>query len=465
MEPSGTGTGPIPGMQYDLPARSKKVVQPLAHGDQTDTNSGAQPAIDLIRQKLNQIYSQEPDAKEERREAESVTKRSKHQQFMHELSQSGRSLAEIQTAWHNYYVNLPDEEKHQVWKEFYANHHQFAPQTEVVDTPQHLDLPGTAQSQPKPAKLEGEALEAAIATVPERVLEQPETPQVAGVHSATFDLPPAPKQTSKRNQPKPRTVTDIKDQLLSKVDQRAKKQSRARAHVQSLMFGIASGFFVLTILLFSFFNERFIAPFMTPSRAISNTPIIIDPNNAAAGSEPKIIIPKINVDIPVVYDVKSIKEEAVQAGLERGVVHYPTTPNPGELGNGVIFGHSANNILNKGEYKFAFVLLRKLEPGDLFYIQKDSKLYVYKVYEKKVVPPTDVSVLNKKEKPATFTLITCDPPGTNLNRLVVVGEQISPDPSNGTPSSAITPDTKDQPAQLPSNSPSLWDRFWGTFSN
>jgi LPXTG-site transpeptidase (sortase) family protein len=458
MEPTGPGQGPTPGMQYDLPARQKKIVQPMQH---VQNQEGTQPAIDLIRQKLNQIYGQEPDAREEKQEAEAVTVRSKHQQFMHELSQSGRSLAEIQTAWHNYYVNLPDEEKHEVWHEFYANHQQFAPELAKAT---HIPKPEPLGITPdKPKKLQGKDLEAAIATVPEKVLDQPDValPEPKQKHLGHSK----PKRVAKRNRQDPRTVTDIKDQLLTKVSQRAKRHSKVHAHVQSLMFGLASGLIVLTVLLFSFFNERFLAPFMTPSRAISNTPIIIDPNNSSAGPESKIIIPKINVDIPVVYDVKSIKEDAVQAGLERGVVHYATTPNPGELGNGVVFGHSANNILNKGEYKFAFVLLRKLEPGDLFYLQKNSKLYVYKVYEKKVVPPTDISVLNTKDKPATFTLITCDPPGTNLNRLVVVGEQISPDPGTGVPSTATSQGTADKPAQLPSNSPSLWDRFWGSLSN
>jgi sortase (surface protein transpeptidase) len=36
----------------------------------------------------------------------------------------------------------------------------------------------------------------------------------------------------------------------------------------------------------------------------------------------KLIIPKINVEIPVVYDVNTIEESAVEKGLERGVVHY-----------------------------------------------------------------------------------------------------------------------------------------------
>ncbi|HYH35891.1 MAG TPA: hypothetical protein VD706_00095, partial [Candidatus Saccharimonadales bacterium] len=64
---------------------------------------------------------------------------------------------------------------------------------------------------------------------------------------------------------------------------------------------------------------------------------------------------------------------------------------------------------------------------------------------------------------ATATLITCDPPGTSLRRLVVVGQQISPDPSGNT--QAAIPDTGGQSGtdtNLPGNGPTLWGRFIST---
>jgi sortase A len=215
--------------------------------------------------------------------------------------------------------------------------------------------------------------------------------------------------------------------------------------------------------MFGLFNERFIAPFITPSKSVSNTPIIIDPSTTAVGPEPKVIIPKINVEIPIVFDEESTEEAAIQRALEEGVIHYATTSNPGEQGNGAIFGHSSNNILNKGKYKFAFVLLRRLESGDVFYVQKDGKRFAYRVYKKTVVSPDQVAVLGAQDKPSTMSLITCDPPGTSLNRLVVVGEQISPDPSTNVASTANQETTS--PAILPSNSPSLWSRLTSWLSS
>lgn len=394
-----------------LSSQSRKVVEPLPSAKSDN------PAADLIRQRLNSLYADEPSAKEEIAEVKEVKHRSKHQQFMYDLSNSGKSLAEIQTQWHEYYSALPNDEKHEVWQEFYVNHDKQ--QAEVS----HEKAPKVVEADKTITK---------------------------------------PHQQSKPKLSDARTVTEVKEQLINKVTARGK--AKRSHHVQSLLFGLGMGSITLLIFLFGFFNERFIAPFITPARTVSSTPIIIDPTSGAVGPESKIIIPKINVEIPIDFDEPTINEEAIQRSLEKGVVHYPTTPDPGQIGNGVIFGHSANNILNKGKYKFAFVLLKRLESGDVFYIQKDGKRYAYKVFEKRVVAPSEVSVLypNYPDKPSTFTLITCDPPGTSLNRLIVVGEQISPDPAANVASS-ITGQQQATPEELPSNSVTLWQKIKNWF--
>ncbi len=384
-----------------------KTIPSLPTNKPGDNNSAA----DLIRQKLNQVYAEEPSAKAELQDVNTPRHHSKHQHFMVQLSQSGRSLAEIQTAWHNYYLALPDVEKHHVWNEFYKDHASRSRQGTPVATPKIVSHP------------------------------------------------PVKSHNSKSS--KPKTVTDIKKHLLSQV--RGKSGQNKSSHIKSLLFGLSTGLLVVVILLFGFFNERFLAPFITPSKTVSSTPIILDPNSSSAGPEAKIIIPKINVEIPVIYDQPSVAENDVQKALEHGVLHYATTSNPGELGHGAIFGHSSNNILNKGDYKFAFVLLSRLESGDTFVLQKDSKRYVYRVFDKKVVSPNEVSILTTDySKPATFSLITCDPPGTSLRRLVVTGEQITPDPNSNVASTATTANA---PAILPSNSPTLWSRLTEWLTN
>jgi len=417
---------------YLLPSNKlKAALQPLQQGPGSninppsnvskppDTPDDPNTAAALIRSKIESLYAAEPNAQNELVVTEATAShRSKHQQFMHDLHNSGKPLAEIQTAWHDYYAALPEQDKHAVWQDYYTSNAELAHERRAAHTP--------TQSQ------------------------NFSQPRVFPAIQQTMQ-PQATRATDRRS------ISDIKNQLADRVSVRSMMQ--AKSHFQSLLFGLATGSVVLIILLFGFFNERFLAPFITPSRNVSATPIIVDTNSDSVNSEPKIIIPKINVEIPVVYDEPSVEEGAIQQALERGVVHYATTPKPGELGNSVIFGHSSNNILNKGKYKFAFVLLNKLEPGDTFYLNYENTRYAYRVFSKKVVPPTDLSVLQPiKGKAATATLITCDPPGTSLNRLIVNAEQISPEPSANVASSA-TKSADAKPAALPSNAPSLWSRL------
>lgn len=382
-----------------------------------------QTAADLIRQKVAQIYAEEPSAKQELAEADMAAHRSKHQRFMHELSTSGKSLAEIQTAWHNYYVNLPDGEKHEVWREFYASNTASSQYGHFVNQPAH----GPEQQ---------------LAAHKNKVAEVAHTPR------------------SGRRSHQPRSTAELRAGIRDKIS--AGGKLKARHHVQSLLFGLGMGFIVVFLFMFTFFNEVFLTPFIQPSRHAAATPIIIGTDNVAPTTDPEVIIPKINVEIPVNYDETSTDEATIENDLQSGIVHYPTTSLPGQNGNTAFFGHSSNNIFNKGKYKFAFVLLHELVPGDVFYLTDNGKVYAYKVFSKTVVDPSDVGVLDPVDgHPATATLITCDPPGTSLHRLVVVGDQISPDPSGNGQSSASTISGSDV-TNLPGNGPTLWTRWWST---
>jgi len=167
-----------------------------------------------------------------------------------------------------------------------------------------------------------------------------------------------------------------------------------------------------------------------------------------------ITIPKINVHAPVVYE-PSIQEAAVQQALENGVVHYGNTPAPGQNGNVAIFGHSSNDWWEPGNYKFVFVLLDKLAPGDLVTIDYNQVRYTYQVTGSQIVDPTDVAVLNPTPTP-TLTLITCSPPGTSLRRLVVTAKQVSPDPSKATIATPAASSASSSGSTLPSSAPSFF---------
>ncbi|CAN5136321.1 hypothetical protein BH09PAT3_BH09PAT3_6210 [soil metagenome] len=396
---------------YVLP-RKDYTIMPAARGDN--------PAADVIRDKLAKIYASEPSAEAEEKQAEAAHPRSAHQQFMFDLNNSGKDLAQIQTEWHNYYVALNDEEKHSVWQEFYASN----------ETAHHPTIQLPADT-PTPAEK--------MATVRTQI----------GSHSTTH----------KKAREDRRDAAEIQQEIRGQVRKRPPKLA-AKQHAQSLLFGLGVGLVTVMIFLFGFFNELIIAPFIQPARTSAATPLIVSTDTVAPSNESQVIIPKINVQIPIQFNATSTNEETMQKELESGVAHYPTTSDPGQDGNAAYFGHSSNNIFNKGKYKFAFVLLHELVPGDTFYITKDGKLYAYKVFSKTVVEPNQIEVLNPVEgHKAVATLITCDPPGTSLRRLVIVGDQISPDPNANAIASTADASLTSDTTQLAGNGQTLWGRF------
>lgn len=428
----------------------------------------ANPAVDLIRRKLETLFAQEPNASAEvvsvQANNQAAPERTRHQQFMHDLSTSGKSLAEIQTAWHQYYAALPDAEKHAVWQEFYANNSrqpsaytQFATQQPVPQLP----VSPASTGQKNPDHYNPVAPQAAIPAFPGLRSNRSAARSNATAESQAVVVAGYEQPQSSHTKPERRSVATIKKQIKKRVNISSAAQTKAKQHLKSLVFGLGSGGIVVLVVLFGLFNEVVLAPFIQPNRQASATPIILSTDSVAPSATPEVIIPKTSVQIPVDYTLTTGDESTFQKALESAVVHYPSTSKPGEKGNTAIFGHSSNNIFNPGKYKFAFVKLRELVPGDIFYLTNNGKVYSYKVYDKRIVPPSDTSVLDPvPDKTATATLITCDPPGTSLNRLVVWGEQVSPDPNANTDASA-QPTAATQPTQITGNGPSLWKRLTG----
>lgn len=141
-----------------------------------------------------------------------------------------------------------------------------------------------------------------------------------------------------------------------------------------------------------------------------------------------IIIPKINVNAPVVPNVNSADPTAYVAALKLGAAHAYGTAFPGDTNkannNVFIFAHSTLNIWDVPKYNAIFILLRELVPGDRVTTFYQGRRYDYEVTERKIVQPTDVKYLTEPSKDPILTLQTCDPPGTQLNRLIVTAKLV-----------------------------------------
>ena len=111
--------------------------------------------------------------------------------------------------------------------------------------------------------------------------------------------------------------------------------------------------------------------------------------------------------------------------LSQSLIHYPDTAKPGQLGSGVIFGHSIlPQFYNPKNYMSIFSLLPTLQSGDLIYVAYDQVTYTYQVSDKVEVYPSDLSPLQQQFDDRRLKLVTCVPPGLKARRLVVTATLI-----------------------------------------
>ena len=156
--------------------------------------------------------------------------------------------------------------------------------------------------------------------------------------------------------------------------------------------------------------------------------------------ENSIRIPAISVDAPISWRVNNIPKD-VSKGLSEGVIHINGTALPGEKGNVYITGHSSNYVWVRQKYNSIFSNTSKLVVGDIVYVKFGADIFVYKVYDQKIVAANDLSILNSS-KESRLTLSTCWPLGTSLKRMVVLANQIYPKADKNKASKEIIQFTK-----------------------
>lgn len=175
-----------------------------------------------------------------------------------------------------------------------------------------------------------------------------------------------------------------------------------------------------------------------------------------------LLVPKIGVKVPIAWNSPP-DEETMMKNLQSGVVHYAGTGLPNQPdGNVFISGHSSYYWWDKGNYKTIFATLDNLEVNDEIALAYEDQAYIYKVYEKLVVKPEQVEVLDPVGKPI-LSLMTCVPVGTNLRRLVIRAERIDiatkEKTSQPIPASTSSPMPTTTPTSTtsPSANHELWD--------
>lgn len=147
----------------------------------------------------------------------------------------------------------------------------------------------------------------------------------------------------------------------------------------------------------------------------------------------RVIIPKIGKNIPLL-DVKNRNIEwqnelndIFMKELEKGIIRYPGSSIPGENWVSFIFGHSSNLPWMKWDYNDIFSTLDQVQFWDEVIVYYGQEKYTYKIREKRVIKPGDVSVLKRNNDKSEISLMTCWPIWTTINRLIVTWELVKKD--------------------------------------
>ena len=388
-------------------------------------------SANVIRSQIDALYGDRPVAVPERAQqpVPAQTQASNPYERTHTANPQPQAdqWKTYHSAWQNYYQ--------QYYAAYYA--HQQAQQQAIQGT-----------TSVEPAQSESSA--------PANTPQEQET-NFNGYFSNRTDLEETAEDLSKDQ-----ALFELRQKLLGKVKTQATKIRGSKHFIP-----IAASLAVVLVFLFLQYNRVLLATvnaYVSPG-SIDPQNIVIDPSGASVVSEdPRLIIPKVNVDVPVMYDVGA-DYDSQMAAMEKGVAHFAipgAKSHPGEIGNTVISGHSSNDLFDQGEYKFIFAQLEKMETGDTIYANYEGKRYTYIVTKKEVVLPTEVGKLVYPTDKPVMTLITCTPLGTAQKRLLITAEQVSPDPAAAT----SAPEGSGQSSgggstAIPGNSPTFIERLFG----
>lgn len=126
-----------------------------------------------------------------------------------------------------------------------------------------------------------------------------------------------------------------------------------------------------------------------------------------------IIIPKINVELPIYHTT-------AEAVLQSGIGHFPSSSLPvgGETTHAVLTGHRGLPS------KMLFTDLDKIEEEDVFYIKILGEIFAYQVDQILTVLPEEVDALQIEQGKDYVTLVTCTPYSVNTHRLLIRGHRI-----------------------------------------
>lgn len=199
------------------------------------------------------------------------------------------------------------------------------------------------------------------------------------------------------------------------------------------LFFLSAGLliFIIAFISLNFFTFYFRYVGWDEKSAAENLTFKIPPINASflPNSEKikydkpdSIIIDKIGITAPLIA-TRAKNEKELIPDLDKGVVIYPGSVLPSQIGNFFLTGHSSTYFWkrDKTPYGEVFAGLDKLQIGDRIVIYYNQYKYEYEIFNKYIALPNNVRLYHPSDD-SIISLMTCWPIGTTWKRLVLEGK-------------------------------------------
>ncbi len=160
-------------------------------------------------------------------------------------------------------------------------------------------------------------------------------------------------------------------------------------------------------------------------------PVVFNPLQTDDGSsinpinkDFSLIVPKVGINAPVLAGIDPTNSGDYLESLKKGVAHSSLSYFPNEDGTVYLFSHSTNYDWFVKDLNAVFYLLKNLSEEDLIVVYYKGSQYTYKLTEKRVVKPTEISYLLPQTGKKRLILQTCWPPGSTTERLLIFADLI-----------------------------------------
>ncbi|MBI3577393.1 sortase [Candidatus Gottesmanbacteria bacterium] len=164
---------------------------------------------------------------------------------------------------------------------------------------------------------------------------------------------------------------------------------------------------------------------LPPSVPVVFSPLVTPDGSSISpvNTDFSLIIPKIGVNAAVIPAVNPADAKTYGEVLKHGIAHASTSYFPGQ-GTTYLFSHSTNYDWFVSDLNAVFYHLKNLTEGDTIVLFYKGKQFTYRLTEKKVVAPSEISYLVGAAGDKRLILQTCWPPGSTSERLLIFAELV-----------------------------------------